>query len=85
MDKIKLTQITHLMAQIKPLVCDGFISCTVNAKGMGETYVHMSDWLFLELFDRYETTPFYDFADELNTEINGIKVFCLVDKDEHAD
>ena len=80
MDKIKLTRITHLMAQIKPLVCDGFISSTVNAEGMGETYVHLSDELFLELFDRYETAPFYEDTNELSTEINGIKVFCLVDK-----
>ena len=85
MDKIKLAHITHLMAQIKPLVCDGFISSTVNAEGMGKTYVYLSDELFLKLFDQYETAPFDEVADELSAEVNGIKVFCLVDKDEHTD
>lgn len=80
MDKIKFTHITHLMAQIKWLVDDSFISCTVNPEGRGQTYVHLRAALFLELFDQYETTPFDKDTEELSTNINGVNVLCLVRK-----
>lgn len=83
MDKIKLTEITHLMGRIKALMDDdGIICATINNDLYGETYLHLSDDLFKQIFNRYETSRFYDTTDELSTEINGIKVFCLVDKDD---
>ena len=85
MDKIKLTEITHLMGRIKALMDDdGIICATINNDLYGETYLHLSDDLFKQIFNRYETSRFYDTTDELSTEINGIKVFCLVDKDDRA-
>lgn len=81
MDKIKLTEITHLMGRIKALMDDdGIICATINNDLYGETYLHLSDDLFKQIFNRYETSIFEDTTDELSTEINGIKVFCLVDK-----
>lgn len=85
MDKIKLTEITHLIGRIKALMDDdGIICATINNDLYGETYLHLSDDLFKQIFNRYETSRFYDTTDELSTEINGIKVFCLVDKDDRT-
>ena len=85
MDKIKLTEITHLMGRIKALMDDdGIICATINNDLYGETYLHLSDDLFKQIFNRYETSRFDDTTDELSTEINGIKVFYLVDKDDRT-
>ena len=85
MDKIKLTEITHLIGRIKALMDDdGIICATINNDLYGETYLHLSDDLFKQIFNRYETSIFDDTTDELSTEINGIKVFCLVDKDDRT-
>lgn len=85
MDKIKLTEITHLMGRIKALMDDnGIICATINNDLYGETYLHLSDDLFKQIFNRYETSRFDDTANELSVKINGIKVFCLVDKDGRA-
>ena len=81
MDKIKLTEITHLMGRIKALMDDdGIICATINNDLYGETYLHLFNDLFKQIFNRYETSRFDDTTDVLSTEINGIKVFCLVDK-----
>lgn len=81
MDKIKLTEITHLMGRIKALMDDDEIICaTINNNLYRETYLHLSDDLFKQIFNRYETSRF----NELSVKINGIKVFCLVDKDGRA-
>lgn len=81
MDKIKLTEITHLMGRIKALMDDNEIICaTINNDLYGETYLHLFNDLFKQIFNRYETSRFDDTTDVLSTEINGIKVFCLVDK-----
>lgn len=81
MDKIKITEITHLMARIRALMDDKNAICaTVNNEWLGAAYLHLYETLFRELFDEYKTTRFDDTTDELSTEINGIKVFCLVDK-----
>lgn len=81
MDKIKITEITHLMARIRALMDDKKAICAmVNNEWFGEAYLHLYEPLFRELFDEYKTTRFDDTTDELSTEINGIKVFCLVDK-----
>ena len=85
MDKIKLTQITHLMARIRSLMDDdNVISARINNKLYGDADLHLYELLFRELFDEYKTTRFDDTTDELSTEINGIKVFCLVDKDDRT-
>lgn len=82
MDKIKLTQITHLMARIRALMDDQNAICAmVNNERYGDAYLHLYAPLFRELFSEYKTARFDDTTDELSTEINGIKVFCLVDKD----
>ena len=81
MDKIKITEITHLMARIRALMDDKKAICAmVNNEWFGSAYLHLYEPLFRELFDEYKTTRFDDTTDELSTEINGIKVFCLVDK-----
>ena len=82
MDKIKIAEITHLMARIRALMdAEDMISARVNNEGYGETCLHIYKSLFLELFSEYKTARFDDTTDELSTEINGIKVFCLADKD----
>lgn len=81
MDKIKLVEITHLMARIRALMDDKKAICAmVDNDWFGEAYLHLYEPLFRELFDEYKTTQFDDTTNELSTEINGIKVFCLVDK-----
>ena len=81
MDKIKITEMTHLMGRIKALMDDdGIICATINNDLYGETYLHLFNDLFKQIFNRYETSRFDDTTDVLSTEINGIKVFCLVDK-----
>ena len=85
MDKIKLTEITHLIGRIKALMDDdGIICATINNDLYGETYLHLSGDLFKQIFNRYETSEFDLDTDELSTTINGVKVFCLVDKDDRA-
>ena len=85
MDKIKIAEITHLMARIRALMDDKNVICEiVNNERLGEAYLHLYEPLFRELFDEYKTTRFDDTTDELSTEINGIKVFCLVDKDDRT-
>lgn len=85
MDKIKITEITHLMARIRALMDDKKAICAmVNNEWFGAAYLHLYEPLFRELFDEYKTTRFDDTTDELSTEINGIKVFCLVDKYDRA-
>ena len=85
MDKIKLTEITHLIGRIKALMDDdGIICATINNDLYGETYLHLSDDLFKQIFNRYETSRFDDTANELSSNIYGVKVFCLVDKDGRA-
>ena len=81
MDKIKIAEITHLMARIRALMDDKNAICAMaNSEWFGEASLHLYEPLFRELFDEYKTTRFDDTTDELSTEINGIKVFCLVDK-----
>ena len=81
MDKIKISEITHLMARIRALMDEQNVICAmVNNELYGDADLHLYEPLFRELFDEYKTTRFDDTADELSTEINGIKVFCLVDK-----
>ena len=81
MDKIKISEITHLMARIRSLMDDdNVISARLYNKLNGDADLHLYEPLFRELFDEYKTTRFDDTTDELSTEINGIKVFCLVDK-----
>lgn len=85
MDKIKLTEITHLIGRIKALMDDdGIICATIDNDLYGETYLHLSDDLFKQIFNRYETSEFVLDTDELSTTINGVKVFCLVDKDDRT-
>lgn len=85
MDKIKITEITHLMARIRSLMDDKNAICaTVNNEWIGAAYLQLYEPLFRELFDEYKTKRFDDTTDELSTEINGIQVFCLVDKDDRA-
>ena len=85
MDKIKISEITHLMARIRSLMDDdNVISARINNKLYGDADLHLYEPLFRELFDEYKTTRFDDTTDELSTEINGIKVFCLADKDDRA-
>ena len=85
MDKIKVSEITHLMARIRSLMDDdNVISARINNKLYGDADLHLYEPLFRELFDEYKTTRFDDTPDELSTENNGIKVFCLVDKDDRT-
>ena len=86
MDKIKIAEITHLMARIRSLMDDdNVISARIHNKLYGDSDLHLYETLFRELFDEYKkTTRFDDTMDELSTEINGIKVFCLVDKDDRT-
>lgn len=86
MDKIKITEITHLMARIRALMDDeDVLSVTINNYIRGGAYVHLFEDLFKKLFDQYETTEFDNTTDELSVKINGIKVFCLVDKNDRTD
>lgn len=81
MDKIKLTEITHLMGRIRPLMDDeDVLSVTINNYIHGEEYVHLFEDLFKKLFDQYETTEFNNTTNELSVKINGVRIFCLVDK-----
>lgn len=81
MDKIKVTEITHLIGRIKALMDDdGIICATINNDLYGETYLHLAEDFFKQIFNRYETSRFDDTTNELSTEINGIKVFCLADR-----
>lgn len=83
MDKIKIAEITHLMVRIRAIMDDKDAICAVvNNERYGETYLHLYEDLFLELFDEYETSQFDLYTDELSVKINGIKVFCLVDKND---
>lgn len=85
MVKIKIAEITHLMARIRSLMDDdNVISARIYNKLYGDADLHLYEPLLRELFDEYKTTRFDDTTDELSTEINGIKVFCLVDKDDRA-
>lgn len=85
MDKIKITEITHLMARIRALMDDQYVICAmVDNELYGDAYLHLYAPLFRELFDEYKTTRFDDTTDELSSEINGIKVFCMVDKDDRT-
>ena len=85
MDKIKISEITHLMARIRALMDDeDALSVTVNNYIHDGAYVHLCETLFKRLFDQYETSEFDLDTDELSTTINGVKVFCLVDKDDRT-
>lgn len=85
MDKIKLTEITHLIGRIKALMDDeDSLSITVNNYILGNSYVHLPESLFKKIFDQYETSPFDFDVDELSTTINGVKVFCLVNKNDRT-
>lgn len=85
MDKIKISEITHLMARIRALMDDeDVLSATVNNYIHGGAYVHLFETLFKRLFDQYETSEFDLDTDELSTTINGVKVFCLVDKNDRT-
>ena len=86
MDKNKLTEITHLMGRIKALMDDRDVICAmINNEQYGDTDLHLYEPLFRELFGEYKTARFDDDTDELSTDINGIKVFCLVDKNDRTD
>lgn len=81
MDKIKIAEITHLMARIRALMDDQNVICAmVNNELYDDAYLHLYATLFRELFSEYKTAWFSNNMDELSTEINGIKVFCLADK-----
>ena len=85
MDEIKISEITHLMARIRSLMDhDDVISAWICNKLYGYADLQLYEPLFRELFDEYKTTRFDDTTDELSAEINGIKVFCLVDKDDRT-
>lgn len=85
MDKIKISEITHLMARIRALMDDeDALSVTVNNYIHSGAYVHLYETLFKRLFDQYETSEFDLDTDELSTTINGVKVFCLVDKNDRT-
>lgn len=85
MDKIKITEITHLMARIRALMDDQEVICaTVNNEHYGDVYLHLGDDLFKNLFGEYRTARFDDETDQLSTKINGVKVFCLVDKNDRT-
>ena len=86
MDKIKITEITHLMARIRELMDYGVIGCTVNAKGMGESDLQLSSRLFRELFEQNGTAHILDNGwKKLKIEINGVNVVCWENEDEHTD
>ena len=85
MDKIKIAEITHLMARIRALMDEQNVICAmVNNELYGDAHLHLYAPQFRELFSEYKTTRFDDTTDELSTEINGIKIFCLVDKDDRT-
>lgn len=85
MDKIKLVEITHLMGRIRPLMDDeDVLSVTINNYIHGGAYVHLFEDLFKKLFDQYKTTEFDDTTDELSVKINGVRIFCLVDKNDRT-
>lgn len=85
MDKIKLTEITHLMGRIKALMDDeDVISANVHNDLYGDVHMHLYDVLFKSLFDQYETTEFDDTTDELSVKINGVRIFCLVNKNDRT-
>ena len=81
MDKIKLTQITHLMAQIKGLLStDDDLICYIGSEKEEVPYIHLLSVEFKELFDTYNTRDFGFGRNVLYTEINGVEIMCLVDK-----
>lgn len=81
MDKIKLTQITHLMAQIKGmLISDDYLVCFIDSKQGGIPYIHLTREMFKQLFDTYNTRDFGLGKNVLYTEINGVEIMCMVDK-----
>lgn len=81
MDKIKLTQITHLMAQIKGLLStDDDLICYIDSEHGDISYIHLTREMFKQLFDTYNTRDFGYGKDELYTEINGVEIMCLVNK-----
>lgn len=85
MDKIKITEITHLMARIRALMDDQECVCAaVNNNGYGDVYLYLGRDLFKGLFEEYETSRFDDDLDQLSTRINGVNVFCFVERNEHA-
>lgn len=85
MDKIKLTQITHLMAQIKGLLsADDDIVCFIDSEQGEIPYIHLTREMFKQLFDTYNTRDFGYGKDESYTEINGVEIMCLVDKDDRT-
>ena len=85
MDKIKVSEITHLMARIRALMDDQEVICaTVNNDHYGDVYLHLCDDLFKGLFDEYQISRFDDETDQLSTKINGVKIMCLVDKDDRT-
>ena len=85
MDKIKLTQITHLMAQIKGLIStDDDIVCFIDSEQGEIPYIHLTREMFMQLFDTYNTRDFGCGKDESYTEINGVEIMCLVDKDDRT-
>lgn len=82
MDKIKLTQITHHMAQIKGLLStDDYIVYFIGSEHGEIPYIHLTREMFKQLFDTYNTRDFGYGMDELYTEINGVEIMCLVDKE----
>lgn len=86
MDKIKLTQITHLMAQIKGLLsADDDIVCFIDSEQGEIPYIQLTREMFKQLFDTYNTRDFGYGKNGLYTEINGVEIMCLVNKDEHTD
>ena len=86
MDKIKLTQITHLMAQIKGILSsDDDLVCYIGSGKEDVPYIHLLPVEFKELFDTYNTRDFGFGMNVLHAEINGVEIMCLVTKDEHDD
>ena len=86
MDKIKIAEITHLMARIRALMDYGVIGCTVNAEGMGESDLQLSSRLFRELFEQNGTAHILDNGwKKLKVEINDVNVVCWEYEDEHTD
>lgn len=81
MDKIKLTQITHLMAQIKGMLStDDDLICYISIGNEEVPYIHLLPEAFKQLFDTYNTRDFGLGKNVLYTEINGVEIMCMVDK-----
>ena len=86
MDKIKLAHITHLMAQIKGMLsADDNLICSIGSEPDEVPYIHLLAGAFKQLFDSYNTRDFGFGKIELYTEINGVEIMCLVNKDEYTD